>query len=83
MTKWLNNGEKWFRVWNEAIRSNKKYIHWDCRSLVSTNDTMELFLCWLLVSDDMSLSAKKHGRQNRSSVHSVFPTFLFYVYVNQ
>ena len=61
----------------------KKYILKDCVSLVSTNGTMKPLVCWLLVSDNTSLSAKKHGGQNRFLGYRSFPTTLFYVYVNQ
>ena len=72
------------RFWNEAIRSNKKkYIQWDCLSLVSRNDKINSFVGSLLMSDNMSLSAKKHGGKIGSSVYRLFPTPLYYVYVNQ
>ena len=42
---------------------------------------MKPLVLWLLVSNNTSLSAKKHGRQNRFFGYRLFPTPLFYVYV--
>ena len=44
---------------------------------------MKPFACWLLLGDNTSLSHKKTWPPNRSSVYRLFPTSLFYVYVNQ
>ena len=62
----------------------KKYVLEDYRSCVSTNGTMKSFACWLLLGNNTSLShKKKHGRQIGPQYTRLFPTSLFYVYVNQ
>ena len=61
----------------------KKYVQEDCRSCVSINGARGSFACWLLLGDNTSLSHKKTWPPNRFSVYRLFPTPLFYVYVNQ
>ena len=62
----------------------KKYVEGNGRSCVSVNSTMKSFACWLLLGDNTSLSHKKHGRQiGPQYVYRLFPTSLFYVYVNK